>query len=79
MDNNWVGGGAEIVDILFYCIRLQIFFFKKHVCMYVDILWWRYSVEELGRSPGGGHLGIFWVYKKLIPCSGNVPIFYTPF
>ena len=58
MDNNWVGGGAEIVDILFYCIRLQIFFLKKHVCMYVDILWWRYSVEELCRSPGG----IFWVY-----------------
>ena len=26
VDNNWVGGGAEIVDILFYCIRLQIFF-----------------------------------------------------
>ena len=27
--------------------------------MYVDILWWRYSVEELGRSPGGGALGYF--------------------
>ena len=23
---------------------------KKHVCMYADILWREYSVEELGRS-----------------------------
>ena len=65
--------------------------------MYVDILWWRYSVEELGRSPGGGGTWVFFgcicaardsklapCFKKhfplkLIPRSGNVPIFYTPF
>ena len=64
--------------------------------MYVDILWWRYSVEELGRSPGGGtwvFLGCICAARdsklapcfkknfplKLIPRSGNVPIFYTPF
>ena len=47
--------------------------------MYVDILWWRYSVEELGRSPGGAlgyFLGVYvppvtpnWhpVLKKIFP------------
>ena len=65
--------------------------------MYVDILWWRYSVEELGRSRRGGGTWVFFgcicaardsklvprlkkkFPLKLIPRSGNGPIFYTLF
>ena len=61
MDNNWVGGGAEIVDILFYCIRLQIFFLKNmYVCMWIfcggDTQWKSWVEARGGR---GGALGYF--------------------
>ena len=97
MDNNWVGGGVEIVDILFYCIRLQIFFLKNmYICMWIFCggdTQWKSWVE----ARGGGGTWVFFgcicaardsklapCFKKnfplkLIPRSGNVPIFYTPF